>query len=108
MLLPVRTAVCGPAQPRLELAERDVEGGELVLGRCLGADDGALAAAGQLHPVGPVGQSRVELLGDLDIDTLERGVESLDLAQLLVGRTPEPFRDLHVTALDDDVHETSL
>ncbi len=76
-------AICGATKPLNETAVRDVERCVLLVGGRFCPNDGSLAVAGDLDANSLVGQPRVRLLGQLDIDPVALAVIPLDLRQLL-------------------------
>src|SRR4051812_31638319 len=91
------------AQAGLQPAGGQVERGVRVGRARLGADDRPAGAAGELHPRALVGEARVVLLADFDVDAADLAVE-LDHLRELVQRMPaEALCDVGVPALYDDV-----
>ena len=90
------------------LVQRQVEGGHLVVGRRLGADDRALREGGQLHVHGAVVLSGVGFAVDLHVDPHDPVVVLLELRQLLRAVGPEALLDLAVPAGDHNFHVNLL
>jgi hypothetical protein len=68
---------------------------------------GALAHAGDLDPLAPVGLTGVLLVRELDVEADDAGVQPFRGGELRGDVVPEVVRDLHVAAFDDDVHAAS-
>ena len=100
----VLLAVPGPAKALGQLAHGDIKSGEAVRGGGLRPDDRALGDDSDLHSLGGVGLARVALVGDLHLDTLDPGVELLNLDGLVLDVVAQARADLGVTTDDGDIH----
>jgi len=100
----VLLAVPGPAKALGQLAHGDIKSGEAVRGGGLRPDDRALGDDSDLHSLGGVGLARVALVGDLNLDALDPGVELLNLDGLVLDVVAQARADLSVTTDDGDIH----
>jgi hypothetical protein len=96
--------VRGTPQPAVELGYREVQGCVEVLGARLGPDDRASRDDGDLHALALVRLARVALVEQLHISTHQLLVVPFNLAQLVGDVSPIVIGNLHVAALDDNVH----
>ena len=106
-VLVVVPAVRRPAQPRLELGDRRVQCRVEAVGAGLRADGGPAAGQGDLHPLAGLGLPPVGLVGKFHIHPNDLRVITFAAVQLLRDVHAKMLRNLHISALDDDVHKSS-
>jgi hypothetical protein len=100
----VALALGGATQPLLEPAVGQVEGGVLLRGGGLRPDHRTATAARELDLEGPLGQPRVGLARDLDVDAAQWHPEPVELGDLVLDVVAETLRQLDVATPHDDVH----
>jgi hypothetical protein len=97
-------SVVGAAQLRLELGDRGVQRTVEILGAGFSTGHALAASAGDLHPLAALELATVTLVEQLDFDADHLVVVAFQAGDLLRDVDPEMFRDLDVTAGDDDLH----
>src|SRR6187402_2053585 len=100
-------AVGASLQPLVEAVRGSVEGDQLVRGSVLRTDHVAPRLAGQLHPDGLVGESRIALLGDLHVYALKDEPVVLEPFEPLAYVVAEPLGHLDLPTSDDNIHRSS-
>jgi hypothetical protein len=98
------TPVGGPAQSRVELRDRRVEGTVEVLRARLRTDHGSPGDAGNLYSLAVIGLSRIAFVKEFHVDPNKLVVVALDLGELLGYVHSVMIRHLDVSTLDHEIH----
>jgi hypothetical protein len=70
-------AISSLSQLLLNAIHGTIQRGEIVTSRRFGADDRAISSAGELHLKGPVSDPGIVLMGDFNVDPLQRNAKSI-------------------------------
>ena len=97
-------AVVGLAEPSLEFEHAGIQRGVEICGAGLGADDRSLAVAGDLDALAHLGLAGILLVGELDVEPDDAGVQAFRQGHFLGDMAPEVLGYVNVAAFDDDVH----
>src|SRR5438034_5019672 len=87
----------------LQAPDHLVEGRGHVLPGRFGPEDAARGRARHLHAV-PSVDPRVRFFRDLHFDPGDSGIDPGELADLMLGRSPDLVGDLDPAALEDEIH----
>src|SRR4051794_18155094 len=101
------TPVGRTTQPRLELADRGVQGRIEIGSTCLGPHHGTTGFAGYFYVLASAGLASIALMVQFDINSNDFVVDPLDPAEFFRNVHPIVIRHLNVASTHDNVHATS-